>query len=261
MDELLSQVVNLVQQAGVEIHKKSSQVLSHAYKAKGELVTESDLYVNELLKNGLAKVYPDIGWFSEESTKENNLKNEDIFWVVDPIDGTIEYASGIPEYAISIALVEKGTLQLSVVCNPAVNKLYYAVKGKGAFLNGEKIYCQNVRDDLRQPVILASRTEYAKGAWESFKAHATIKPVGSIAYKLGLIAEGIAAATFSLTPKNIWDIAGGVLLVEEAGGMVTDKLGQPLQFIAHSPKVAGMIATDRQVYEEIIFITKSEKNE
>lgn len=255
MDELLGYVISLVQQAGIEIDKKSSQALSHAYKAKGELVTESDLFVNELLKSGLAKAYPEIGWFSEESTKENNLKNVGAFWVVDPIDGTIEYASGIPEYAISIALVEKGVLQLSVVCNPAANKLYYARKGKGAFLNGEKIYCQNVRDEMQKPIVLASRTEYAKGEWDQFKTHATIKPVGSIAYKLGLIAEGVAAATFSLTPKNIWDIAGGVLLVEEAGGVITDRMGKPFEFIAHSPKVSGIIAADKQIFEEIMFLT------
>ena len=115
------------------------------------------------------------------------------------------------------------------------------LKGQGAWLNGEPI---TVTPDLKgQPSILASRSEIKRGEFENFKPLSDVIPTGSIAYKLALVAAGRADSTFSLGPKNEWDIAAGVLLVQEAGGFVSDKFGRPFIFNQADTLVDSVVAS------------------
>lgn len=168
---------------------------------------------------------------------------------MDPIDGTEEFVKGLPEFAVSVALVQNGLPVMAVIYNPATDELFYAARGQGAYLNGKAI---NITCPSREKLtILASRSQFRKGKFKAFEPFAEIRPVGSIAYKLALVSAGKANATFSLEPKNEWDIAAGVLLVEESGGTVTDKEGLPFTFNRAQPLVDGIIAASSGAYSQV----------
>ena len=249
----LSVLLSAMRAAGNIILDLQSKKIAITTKKNNELVTEADLKINQLLQEKLLLVFRNDAWLSEESIDDYARITAKRTWIVDPIDGTKEFAQGIPEYAISVALVEKHQPIMSSVFNPATNELFYAVKGKGAWLNDGRIYCQQTQTNKLS--LLASRSEFERGEWEKFKNH-DVKIMGSIAYKLALIARGDAHATFSLGAKNEWDVAAGVLLVTEAGGKVANKYGAPLQFNQTNLTVNGIVATTSHVYAKIFDLIK-----
>lgn len=228
------------------------------YKKNDDPVTTGDLTVNTILQEELTNKYPEIGWLSEE-TKDNDkrLKKERV-WIVDPIDGTKEFVMQIPEFSISVALVENGFPLLGVVHNPLRKETYSAIRGKGAFLNGKPIYVKSILSP--RPKILASRSEIKRGEWEIFKTDSEVIPAGSIAYKLALVAAGEVDATFSLGPKNEWDIAAGCLIIEEAGGKASDKNGQGFVFNQKDTLVDSIVGTSAVATEQIFKLIKEAMN-
>ena len=231
-----------VQEAGQAITSLQKQGFSISRKANNDLLTQADLLANQILKKALTTTFPNIGWLSEECADDVARLACNRVWIVDPIDGTIEFAHGVPEYGISVALVEHGLPILAAVYNPATNELFHAIKGKGAWLNEKSISCCRAEPDKKM-ILLASRSEYGRGEWDSYQRDYEVKQVGSIAYKLALIAAGRGHATFSLGLKNEWDIAAGVLLVQEAGGIVTDRHRQAIRFNQEKTLVPGIVAT------------------
>lgn len=254
MDKELKILLDSVQEAGEVIVKLQTADLSIQTKSNNDIVTKGDLLVNEILKKSLINSFPDYGWLSEESSDDADRLSCPRVWIVDPIDGTREFAQGIPEYAISVALVEHNIPILSAVFNPAAKQLFYAQKNKGAWLNNKKLDCTG---DLSQEILLlASRSEYKRGEWRKFEKYHKVEQVGSIAYKLALIASGYGQATFSLGPKNEWDVAAGVLLVLEANGIVTNKNREPLLFNQKEVKVNGIVATSASINDEIFSLIR-----
>lgn len=233
-------LLNAVAKAGMAVRQLQVPELEIKNKNNNDIVTQADLLANEILQNALLGAFPADGWLSEETVDDIKRLHCRRVWIVDPIDGTREYAAGIPEYALSVALVEDGLPVLSVVFNPAANELYYAEKGGGAWLNETKLDCRPPQTE--KMIFLASRSEMKRGEWDRFEETFQVRPVGSIAYKLALLAAGQAHATFSLGPKSEWDIAAGVLIVQEAGGLVTDKTGQQFIFNSRNIRVNGIIA-------------------
>ncbi len=238
-----------IREAGDVILEMQKTGFEVAHKSNADPVTTADLEADRILRESLTAAFPDTGWLSEETRDVPERLAARRVWIVDPIDGTKEFATGIPEYGVSVALVEDGKPVLGAVYNPAVGELYLAETGQGATLNGTPI-----RADARTrplPILLASRSEVKRGEWECFEAHATVRICGSIAYKLALIAAGRADGTFSLGPKNEWDIAAGVLLVEEAGGMATDVQRRPFVFNQADTLVDGIVAVSAPARETI----------
>lgn len=249
MDNDLDVLLNTVKLAGAKLLALQSSEFNITQKGDNDIVTQGDLLVNEILYAELMHYFPDDGWLSEETADDLTRLNRSRVWVVDPIDGTREFAAGIPEYAISVALVEYGVPQVSVVFNPAKNELFYAARGRGAWFNQQRIFCERVMDN--KYVLLASRSESRRGEWASFALDHEIQIVGSIAYKLALVAAGRAHATFSLGPKHEWDIAAGVLLVTEAGGVALTKDRLPIVFNQADVKVNGIVATSAHLRDSI----------
>ncbi|MFH1883673.1 MAG: 3'(2'),5'-bisphosphate nucleotidase CysQ [Planctomycetota bacterium] len=252
MDNLkqnLEVVKKYVYQAGQAIFQMAAEGFETAYKANEDPVTTADLKADSILREGLTEDFPGTGWLSEETRDDYSRLDKELVWVVDPIDGTKEFVSGIPEYAVSVALVEDGLPVLAVVYNPATEELFAAAHGQGAWLNGEAINAEHALE--AKPVLLASRSEIRRGGFEPFEPFAEIRPCGSIAYKLALVAAGIADATFSLGPKNEWDIAAGVLLVSESGGNVTNRSGAPFTFNQRSTLVDGIVATTKRALRPV----------
>ena len=248
MQDILNCLQSAILEAGTAIVKLQQGELNIQHKTNLDVVTDADLAANEILRTRLLSAYPNHGWVSEENADDASRLHKSRFWLVDPIDGTREFIRGSDEYAISVALIENSQPILAGVYNPARQQLFTAIKNQGAYLNGSRIVCRQL---LASPLtILASRSEYAKGKWQPFlQQH--IQPVGSIAYKLGLVAAGQADATFSLGPKHEWDIAAGALLIEEANGKVSDLDYKPFVFNQQNLKVAGIIATSTISYQPI----------
>ena len=232
-----------IQQSGFSIDKKSNH----------DMVTQADLLVNEILKKQLMQAYPDDGWLSEESHDDKDRLTRERVWIVDPVDGTKEFVAGIPEYAISVALVEQGIPILASVYNPATDELFHAIKGGGAWRGDKRLQCAPVAPSS-DILLLASRSEYARGEWEFIKKKYSVRAVGSIAYKLALVAAGQAHGTFSLGHKNEWDIVAGILLITEAGGIATDKNRQSILFNHSEVLVNGIVATTPDINDEIFAV-------
>ena len=181
-------------------------------------VTEADRQVNRILRKTLVK--GGDGWLSEETIDDTARLDKRRVWVVDPLDGTKEFVAGIPEWCVSIALVEDGRAIAGGIANPATGETFLGSRKLGVTYNG--CPAQPTRkNSLNAAMVLASRSEVGGGEWTKFEnAPFSFRPMGSIAYKLALVSAGLADATWTLQPKNEWDIAAGVALVEAAGGVV-----------------------------------------
>ena len=222
-------------------------------KGKDNPVTQADLEADRALKRLLHDPFPEYGWLSEETAdSEARLKCRRV-WIVDPLDGTKEFIQGIPEFCVAVALVEEGHPVLGVTYNPITREMFWSARGMGCHLNAEAVRVTRTRV-LRRANVLASRSETARGEWEVFHGRLRVSPTGSVAYKLALVAAGKGDATFTRSPKSEWDIASGAALLAEAGGTMTDIHGTMIRFNQRRVKVAGMIADNTVLHEQLVKI-------
>lgn len=235
LQALLPPVRDIVIEAGRLIERIRREGFVTKSKADDSPVTRADRQADAVLKRKLLTLAP-IAWLSEETADKPDRLRADRLWVVDPLDGTKEFVKGKPEYTVAVALVEEGEAVLGVVHNPATGDTFSAARGAGAFRNGRPI---RVREGDR---LLASRSETARGEFEPFERDWRIEAIGSIEYKLALVAAGEAALTFSRGPKHEWDVCAGAIIVTEAGGVASDLFGEPLRFNQSFPKVRGILA-------------------
>jgi myo-inositol-1(or 4)-monophosphatase len=210
-------------------------------KGRDNPVTSADLEADAALRECLGGAFPEYGWLSEE-TADNDLRlSRRRVWIVDPLDGTKEFIKGIPEFVVAIALAEDGVPVLGVTYNPIKRELFWAARGAGCFLDGTLVQVTEAAG-LTGAVVLASRSETARGEWRAYQGQIVANPIGSVAYKLALVAAGKADATFTATPKSEWDIASGAALLAEAGGVMTDIHGHPIRFNRKHVKLDGFVA-------------------
>ncbi len=251
MNDLLDQTITITQAAGQAIMGFYQDSFSVADKSPDNPVTDADLAADDLLHERLIALLPEAGWFSEETADNPDRLSRRFVWIVDPLDGTKEFVLGIPEFTVSVALVEDSRPFLGVIFNPASGELYFAQRGQGAFFNHQPSQA-SAQDHLLGALIDASRSERKRGEFEPFENMVTLRTMGSIAYKLARVSAGQADATWSRGPKNEWDICAGALLVAEAGGRCVDLDGRPFTFNRPYRKVNGIIATNGPLYEQVI---------
>ncbi|MFT7619114.1 MAG: myo-inositol-1(or 4)-monophosphatase [Planctomycetota bacterium] len=210
-------------------------------KEGGSPVTEADQKIDDILRNTLPQ--EGDGWLSEETADDKSRLNCSRVWIVDPIDGTKEFISGIPEWSISIGLIEDGQPVAGGIANPATGEIVLGSVETGVTYNGESVAMpHNV--PLKGASILASRSEAKRGEWDRFSAtDFEVVPCGSVAYKLGIVAGCRYDATWTLVPKNEWDVAAGAALVIAAGGLVLLKDGTKPVFNREDPLLPGFCAT------------------
>jgi len=213
-------------------------------------VTIADRDANQKIHEILQGGFPDYGWLSEETVDSPTRLSCRRVWVVDPMDGTKEFIQKIPEFAVSIALVEDGEPILGVAYNPPLDQMYWAVRGQGAWC-GDHPLRVSALNRLSEATILSSRSETKRGEWGSFKNAFKTRPTGSIAYKLSLLGSGEADATFTLVPKNEWDICAGVVIVKEAGGKVSNLDGTSVVFNQAKTLLPGLVASNTLLHEQI----------
>jgi len=211
-------------------------------------VTEADEAIDELLREQLP--LPDEGWLSEETRDDPSRLEKRRVWVVDPLDGTREFVQGVPEWCVSVGLVEDGRPVAGGIVNPATGQLVLGAEGEGVTLDGQPAGSGR-RSSLQGAVVLASRSEVKRGEWDRFgNAPFKVKPCGSVAYKLGLVAAGLADATWTLVPKNEWDVVGGAALVLASDASVVHGDGSSPSFNRASPLLPNFLAGEPELLEE-----------
>lgn len=214
-------------------------------------LTLADRDANNCIHELITKAFPGDGWLSEETADSQERLERPRAWIVDPLDGTKEFTQHIPEFCVCIALVEQGRPIVGVEYNPAADRLYVAVKGQGTTVNGAPARV-STQADVSRAEVLASRSEDKRGEWDVFKPLCKVVLTGSVAFKLAEMATGAGDATFTLTPKNEWDICAGSILVEEAGGKVTGLDGKPLVFNQPSPLRPGMVSSNGVLHDALM---------
>ena len=236
------------------------------YKAEYEIkdkgyhnpVTTADHAADSYLKKVLKDARPEYGWLSEETVDSPERLTKDRVWVVDPLDGTKEFIEGVPNFVVSVGLVENGLPIVGVLYNPVTKETFTAAKGEGAHLNGESIQCMT-KEDISEMVILNSRSETRRGLWESFNGvFGELRAIGSVAYKLGLTAAGHADIFASLRPKNEWDICAGNCIINETGGKLIDLKGNPRKYNQANTLIEpGLIAGDVDAVDKTFQVLNS----
>lgn len=226
-------------------------------KTPNNPVTTADFKADALLKKQLKESFPGYGWLSEESKDDLSRLEKEFVWVVDPIDGTKEFITGVPEFVISIGLAQNGQPVLGVLLNPVKGELYAATRGNGAFLNGRKLQVSNTTE-LSQASLLVSRTETRNGHVDKFTDYIkAFKPTGSVAYKLCLAAAGVGGVFVSVYSKNEWDICAGDMVVQEAGGTMSDIYGNPVTYNNRATKIKdGIIAGNSSIANQMFELTR-----
>lgn len=216
--EILERIQSAIASAKDIFREFTPGKINAEYKSGHDPVTEADRALDALLREKLLR--PGEGWLSEESADDLSRLERERVWVVDPLDGTREFVEGVPEFCVSIALVERGQPVAGGICNPATDEVFLGARDSGVTYNGRPVTISQ-RKSLRDAVVLASRSETKRGEWEQFQnAPFKIQPTGSVAYKLARVSAGLADATFTLKPKHEWDIAAGAALILAAGGYV-----------------------------------------
>ncbi|MDP9349272.1 MAG: 3'(2'),5'-bisphosphate nucleotidase CysQ [Gemmatimonadota bacterium] len=228
------------------------------YKGPDQPVTDADLAADRILRDLLQGERPEYGWLSEETSDSPERLQRQRVWVVDPIDGTNSFVQGLAEFVVSVGLVEDGRAVLGVVYNPATGELYSATVGGGAFLDGAPIRVAAGEATAGPWTLLASRSEMGRGAFEPFGESWTIQPLGSTAYRMVKVAEGVGHAFISRGPKKEWDLCGAHVVVREAGGRVTDAAGEPLCYNRPQPVFQGVVASNGAVHDAILRVPAAE---
>ncbi len=213
-------------------------------------VTAADTEVDTLLRGLLPRAGE--GWLSEETIDDPERLKCRRVWVVDPLDGTREFVEGIPEWCVSIGLVIDGAPMAGGILNPATGQKILGARGRGVVLDGHLVRISQ-RPGLAGATVLASRSEVRRKEWEGYREDLfTIRPCGSVAYKLAQVAAGLADATWTLVPKHEWDVAAGAALVLAAGGTVWESTpGEPVPFNRPKPKLTRLLAVPPQMVGEV----------
>jgi myo-inositol-1(or 4)-monophosphatase len=223
--------------------------VEHRVKDGGDPVTDADLALNEALHGILPQAGE--GWLSEETADSEDRLKRDRVWIVDPLDGTKEFVSGIPEWCVSIALAEGGDAVAGGIFIPARDLMIVGAVDAGLTVNGTPTRTRDNRS-LDGIEVLASRSEVKRGEWERFaSAPFKVQPMGSVAAKMGLVAAGLTDATWTLVPKHEWDVAGGTALIRAAGGDVWRLDGSAPLFNLPKPKFDGLFAASAGLREAI----------
>ena len=211
-------------------------------KGKNNLVTTADLEANKRIREIVRSRFPEDGWLSEEDKDSSHRLTSSRVWVVDPIDGTREFIEGIGQFAVSVGFVVDGLPKVAVVYNPVENRLYRGAAGQGAYLNDQPIRV-NPRVRVDGARLLVSRSEPQR-KFQLFVDRCRITPVGSIANRLAKVGGGDGDGTLTFRSIHDWDVCGGALIVEEAGGRVIDASGNPLMFNRQETRHRGIVAAN-----------------
>ena len=247
LDTLCKEAIIKAGKISIKLQKK----LNIKYKSENQPVTNADIEINDFLKKYLKEVTPQYGWLSEESIDDNSRNKLDSFWCLDPIDGTRSYIYGKPEFTISLALITNNRPVLGFIYNPITEEFFFAKDKQGSFCNEKKIVV-NEKKDIDKCSIAASSSEIKRLEKHSFLKMKKIKKMGSIAYKVALVAKGEIDIAISFTKKNDWDLAAADLVLTEAGGEIKSISGGKIIYNTKKLMIDSVIASNTVLVEKLI---------
>ncbi|MCP4362615.1 MAG: inositol monophosphatase family protein [Chloroflexi bacterium] len=244
-NELLDFALNAVWQAGRITLGYYQTGIEVEQKADNTPLTIADQLAEQKLRELITTRYPDHGIVGEEYGRTES--NARYTWTLDPIDGTKSFVSGVPLYANLLALLDGDEAILGIINLPALNEIVYAVKGEGCYWNGRRCHVSNV-DKLQDAVLLTSGLNYfgrKQAAWDALLQNSYIQRTWGDAYGYALVATG--RAEIMVDPAMyLWDAAPVQVIIEEAGGTLTDWQGRPT--IHHQET----IATNGHLFEQVM---------
>ena len=262
---MLNIAIKAARSAGAIINRASLDLdlLKVNTKSPNDFVTEVDHAAEAVIIDTLLGAYPGHAILAEESGRERGAKDSDYVWIIDPLDGTTNFIHGFPVYAVSIALAFKGQVQQAVVYDPTRNDLYFASKGRGAFVNDKRL---RVSKRIRIAECLIG-TGFPFRSGDDFKRYlrmmeavmrncAGLRRPGAAALDLCYVAAGYTDGFFE-TGLSAWDVAAGSLLVTEAGGLVGNFTGDAdylykREVVAGNPKIYGQLVQLLAPYTAVV---------
>jgi myo-inositol-1(or 4)-monophosphatase len=241
----------VAEEAGLLLRSAQGRVVARE-KGPSDLVTEADLASQQLIAQGLLSAFPDHTLLAEEEGAVTDLKNP-WRWIVDPLDGTMNFAHGFPFWVVSIALEHEGRLVVGVVHDPLSRRTYSASLGQGATLDGRTLRVSAVARleasliATALPYDFEAQADRQTAYMRRFSTNThSLRRTGSSALNLALVAAGGCDVCYA-TAMNPWDAAAGVVLVREAGGLVTNFSGGPYDLYAME-----ILATNGHVHDSSI---------
>jgi len=262
---MLNIAVKAARAAGALINRASLDLdlLKVSAKSPNDFVTEVDRAAEEAIIDVLLTAYPGHGILAEESGRTHGARDSEYVWIIDPLDGTTNFIHGLPVYAVSIALAHRGVVQQGVVYDPSRNDLFYASRGRGAFLNDRRLRVSK-RTRMAEALI-GTGFPFRKGdnfkrylqMFEAVMPHcAGLRRPGAAALDLCYVAAGFYDGFFE-TGLNPWDVAAGALLITEAGGLIGNFTGEAdylyqREVVAGNPKIYGQLVKLLAPYSRVI---------
>ncbi len=267
LSEILEIAIVAARLAGQRAMEEIGFVKTSQKNNASELVTQADADCQRIIIDEIKQAYPDHGFIAEEGEQGRLFKQsprsgaDAVWWIIDPIDGTNNYAHQVPLFVVSIAAMYKGESIAGVIFDPATDSMYYAVKGGEAQLNGRKISAGE--EDMNQfsSIGLDSHFEDFGGlpAWAREIIQRTrFRNLGTTALQIAYVAKGGLIATIVNTPK-LWDIAAGAVIAEAAGAVVSNWQGEkifPVDLDSYEGAKIQTIVANKKVYSEILEMLK-----
>lgn len=256
-DNEILELICAAEKEAAALIMQAHHVISERKSSGRDVVTEYDRHVQALLVERFSSAIADARFFCEENDKQDDLNAEHVF-IIDPIDGTMNFVQQFNHSCISVAYMSRGVLRAAAVYNPYVDELFTAVLGQGAMLNGKAIHASDA--PLSGSVVCCGTSPYntqlaEKGfklMKEVFLKSLDIRRQGSAALDLCSAASGRAGLYFELS-TSLWDYAAGLLIVQEAGGLCLDCEGKPMPLDGSKSSVA---AGSKKAVEEFFGIAK-----
>ena len=255
MESFKDLAVRVARKAGQVLQKRVGRTKRIDYKGEVNLVTEMDFLSEKIIVSEIRKQHPGHGFLAEEKAREQTVSP--YRWIIDPLDGTTNYAHGYPVYGVSIALERHGEIVLGVVYDPSRYELFVAQRGKGARLNGRRIRVSSVPELSRSLLATGFPYDLRENPINNFdhfqnfayRVHA-VRRSGSAALDLCYVAAGRFDGFWEMK-LGPWDLAAGSLMLLEAGGKFTDFQGRP-------PGLDGsyVLASNGQIHGEMIKVLK-----
>ena len=247
--------IEIAREAGIFLKNMLHSEHTIDYKGEIDLVTEADKISEKMITSKIITLFPDHDILGEEFT--NIDRGSDFRWIIDPLDGTTNYAHGYPYFCVSIALERLNTMIVGIVYDPMLDEMFVAEKGKGAFLNEREIHVSNTREVIKSLLATGFPYDIRENSHNNLnyfnkmilQAQA-IRRAGSAALDLAYVAAGRFDGFWELK-LNPWDIAAGWLLVEEAGGIVTDMGGNDYYL-----KSSSILASNGRIHTEMMDVLK-----
>ncbi len=222
--------------------------------SKGEMgpVTNIDFAVDALLAERLLSARPEYGWLSEETPDDpERRRGKPRTFMLDPIDGTAALVSKVPQWTISVGLVEGDQAFAGAIYNPMTDEMFTGAIGHGAFLNGRPMQA-SAAAKIEGARMVAQRSRFSDRRWDKAWPKMDIIERQSIAYRMALVAAGQGDATILFGWKHDWDIAAGAAIVTAAGGVVSDPWGYALELNQLSPRAPGVVAAGANLHPLLI---------